>query len=215
VEQLIPSLVFYLAVLVVCLLRPNAGRIFLGIFFLVMAIGVNVVLVVVAPEQFVALGTDAPLTRYFPGSSRTAPSDPFTVTSTLVGNTFDFLSSPRTRSSGMRLPTRAEDFLRNSLQSCGHPGPTVSTPALRVRSSVSPERETVPCMASVGFASSSTRGRSASGTNSRAASGVLWPGATGKNLSPQTSQVSGTTSSVAPRALRTRRRSSYHPSPSL
>ena len=57
-EQLIPSLVFYLAVLVLCLLQPNAGRIFLGIFFLVMAIGVNVVLVLVAPDQFVALGTD-------------------------------------------------------------------------------------------------------------------------------------------------------------
>ena len=65
-EQLIPSMVFYLAVLVVCLLRPNVGRIFLGIFFLVMAIGVNVVLVLVAPGQFVALGTDAPLTPVLP-----------------------------------------------------------------------------------------------------------------------------------------------------
>jgi hypothetical protein len=61
VEQLIPSAVFNLLVLVLCLLRPNAGRVFLGIFFLVMAIGVNVVLVVIAPDQFVALGTDEPL----------------------------------------------------------------------------------------------------------------------------------------------------------
>src|SRR5215210_612776 len=37
-------------VLLLCLVRPGAGRIFLGIFFLVMAIGVNV-----------ALGTDEPL----------------------------------------------------------------------------------------------------------------------------------------------------------
>ena len=59
-------LVFYLAVLVVCLLRPGAGRLFLGIFFLAMAIGVNVVLVLVAPEQFVGLGADAPLTPVFP-----------------------------------------------------------------------------------------------------------------------------------------------------
>lgn len=70
-EQLIPSLAFYLAVLVLCLLRPHAGRVFVGIFFLLMAIGVNVVLVLVAPEQFVALGTDAPLVplyRWFFGN---------------------------------------------------------------------------------------------------------------------------------------------------
>jgi hypothetical protein len=60
-EQLIPSAVFNLAVFVLCLVRPNAGRIFLGIFFLVMAIGVNLVLVVITPDQFVALGTTEPL----------------------------------------------------------------------------------------------------------------------------------------------------------
>lgn len=65
-EQLIPSAVFSLLVLAFCLVRPNAGRIFLGLFFLVMAIGLNVVLVLVAPEQFVALGTDAPLTSTYP-----------------------------------------------------------------------------------------------------------------------------------------------------
>ncbi|HEY6691146.1 MAG TPA: hypothetical protein VI008_08850 [Rubrobacter sp.] len=43
------------------MLRPYAGRIFVGVFFLVMAVGVNVVLVLVAPEQFVALGTDVPV----------------------------------------------------------------------------------------------------------------------------------------------------------
>jgi len=67
-EQLIPSAVFSLLVLVLCHLRPNAGRIFLAIFFLVMAIGVNVVLVFVAPAQFVALGTDealVPLYHWF------------------------------------------------------------------------------------------------------------------------------------------------------
>ena len=47
--------------LLLCVLRPYAGRIFVGVFFLVMAVGVNVVLVLVAPEQFVALGTDAPV----------------------------------------------------------------------------------------------------------------------------------------------------------
>jgi hypothetical protein len=61
VEQLITSAVFSSLVLVLCLLRPSAGRIFLGTFFLVMAIGVNVVLAFVAPDQFVALGTEEPL----------------------------------------------------------------------------------------------------------------------------------------------------------
>ncbi|SFN90863.1 hypothetical protein [Mycetocola miduiensis] len=56
-EQLIYFGVFCLLVLALCIVRPNAGRIFLGIFFLIMATAVNVVLVLVAPEQFVALGT--------------------------------------------------------------------------------------------------------------------------------------------------------------
>src|SRR5918995_5839852 len=67
-EQLITSAMFSLLVLVLCVIRPNAGRIFLGLFFLVMAIGVNVVLVFVAPDQFVALGTNdaiVPLYRWF------------------------------------------------------------------------------------------------------------------------------------------------------
>jgi hypothetical protein len=66
--QLIPSAVFSVLVLILCLVRPNAGRIFLGIFFLVMAIGVNVVLVLTAPNLFVALGTEdalIPLYRWF------------------------------------------------------------------------------------------------------------------------------------------------------
>jgi hypothetical protein len=60
-EQLIPWAIFCLLVLLLCLVRPPAGRAFVGVFFLVMAIGVNVVLVLVAPELFVALGTDAPV----------------------------------------------------------------------------------------------------------------------------------------------------------
>jgi hypothetical protein len=59
-EQLVPWTIFCLLVLVLCLLRPGAGRIFVGVFFLIMAIGVNVVLVLVAPDLFVGLGTDAP-----------------------------------------------------------------------------------------------------------------------------------------------------------
>lgn len=44
-----------------CLRRPALGRVVLGGFFIVMAIGVNVVFVLVAPDGFVKLGTDAPL----------------------------------------------------------------------------------------------------------------------------------------------------------
>jgi hypothetical protein len=58
-EQRIPWTIFWLATLALCAVRPGAGRIFVGVFYLVMAIGVNVVLVLVAPDQFVALGTDA------------------------------------------------------------------------------------------------------------------------------------------------------------
>ena len=59
--QLIPWLIFCVAVSLLCLFRPNAARIFVGVFFIIMAVGVNVVLSIVAPEQFVKLGTDTPL----------------------------------------------------------------------------------------------------------------------------------------------------------
>ena len=39
---IIVSTIFVLAVVVLCPAKPNAGRIFLGLFFLVMAIGVNI-----------------------------------------------------------------------------------------------------------------------------------------------------------------------------
>jgi hypothetical protein len=59
--QLLPSLVFYLFVLVLCLIRPAAGRVFVGVFFLVMAVGVNVVISLFSPDLFVGLGANAPL----------------------------------------------------------------------------------------------------------------------------------------------------------
>ena len=58
---MVPSLAIYLAVLALCLVWPEAGRVFVGLFFVVIALGVNVVPVLVAPDLFVALGTDAPL----------------------------------------------------------------------------------------------------------------------------------------------------------
>jgi hypothetical protein len=53
--------VFCLALLGLCIWRPNAGRVVIGVFFLIMAVGVNVVFVLVAPDQFVGLGADSPL----------------------------------------------------------------------------------------------------------------------------------------------------------
>ncbi|MET3905231.1 hypothetical protein [Paenarthrobacter sp. 4246] len=50
-EQLIPWLIFCMAVLLLCLFRPGAARIFVGVFFIIMAVGVNTVLSVTAPEQ--------------------------------------------------------------------------------------------------------------------------------------------------------------------
>ena len=65
-EQLVIWSVLCLLVLALCLLRPNAGRIFIGIFFLAMAIGVNVVTVFVDPDSYVGLGAGSfiPLYRW-------------------------------------------------------------------------------------------------------------------------------------------------------
>ncbi len=50
-----------LGALVLSLWRPELGRVVLGAFFIVMAVGVNVVFVLLAPQGFVKLGTDAAL----------------------------------------------------------------------------------------------------------------------------------------------------------
>ena len=52
---------FCLVALGLALWRPGAGRLVLGIFFIIMAVGVNVVFVLAAPDGFVDLGTSAPL----------------------------------------------------------------------------------------------------------------------------------------------------------
>ena len=65
-EQLVIWSVLCLLILALCLIRPNAGRIFIGIFFLAMAIGVNVVTVFVDPDSYVGLGAGSfiPLYRW-------------------------------------------------------------------------------------------------------------------------------------------------------
>jgi hypothetical protein len=63
-QQLIIWAVFSLLVLILCVLRPNAGRVFLGLFFMVMAIGVNVVMVFVDPDSYIGLGADSFISLY-------------------------------------------------------------------------------------------------------------------------------------------------------
>jgi hypothetical protein len=60
-SQLVPWAVFCLLVLALCILLPRTARTFVGVFFLIMAVGVNWTLSVLAPDLFVGLGTDAPL----------------------------------------------------------------------------------------------------------------------------------------------------------
>ena len=64
-EQSVPWLIFCIAVSALCLIRPNAARIFVGVFFIIMAVAVNVLLSIVAPDQFVRLGADAPLIPFY------------------------------------------------------------------------------------------------------------------------------------------------------
>ena len=60
-QQTIVWTAFCLVALGLALWRPDAGRLVLGIFFIIMAVGVNVVFVLAAPGGFVDLGTSAPL----------------------------------------------------------------------------------------------------------------------------------------------------------
>jgi hypothetical protein len=50
---------FVLLVFLFCLIKPDAARIFLGFFFLAMAIGVNIVTVLVAPQSYIEMGKNS------------------------------------------------------------------------------------------------------------------------------------------------------------
>ena len=60
-QQTIVWTAFCLVALGLALWRPDAGRRALGVFFIIMAVGINVVFVLAAPDGFVDLGTSAPL----------------------------------------------------------------------------------------------------------------------------------------------------------
>ena len=61
---IIVSSVFVLAVVILCLVKPNAGRIFLGLFFLVMAIGVNGSFTFTNPQGYVEYASGALIPLY-------------------------------------------------------------------------------------------------------------------------------------------------------
>ena len=55
-EKIIWSIGFVLVVITLCIVKPNIGRIFLGIFYLIMAIGINLVNAVTNPQSTVLMG---------------------------------------------------------------------------------------------------------------------------------------------------------------
>jgi hypothetical protein len=52
-------LTFVIMVFIFCIIKPNAARIFIGLFFLVMAIGINIVTVLIAPESYIEMGKNS------------------------------------------------------------------------------------------------------------------------------------------------------------
>jgi hypothetical protein len=62
VDPVIVWLIFVVAVAALCMAKPNAGRIFLGLFY--MAIGFNIVLSLLNPEAFIELGKNALIPAY-------------------------------------------------------------------------------------------------------------------------------------------------------
>jgi len=57
-------LTFVLFVFLFCVIKPNAARIFLGFFFLVMAIGINIVTVLFDPQSYIEMGKNALIPFY-------------------------------------------------------------------------------------------------------------------------------------------------------
>ena len=56
--------VFYLAVVALCLARPHAGRLFVGVFFWVMALGVHGYFIIANPQSYVDFAHSAYLALY-------------------------------------------------------------------------------------------------------------------------------------------------------
>lgn len=63
-EKIIWSIGFVLIVIILCVLKPNIGRIFLGIFYLIMAIGINMFNAITDPHSTVQMGEASLLDFY-------------------------------------------------------------------------------------------------------------------------------------------------------
>ena len=63
-NYIIIGVILVLPVVILCLVRPNAGRIFLGFFYLAMGIGVNLPLGLTNPQMYVEMGKDALIPLY-------------------------------------------------------------------------------------------------------------------------------------------------------
>lgn len=74
---LLGSIISAVLFTVLCLLKPHAGRIVLGIYYIVMGLGINLILGFTNPEAYIDLGKDSLLPLYrnlFLGPVTTHPS---------------------------------------------------------------------------------------------------------------------------------------------
>ncbi len=62
--KIIWSIGFVLIVIILCIVKPNIGRIFLGIFYLIMALGINLVNAITNPQSTVLMG-EASLFKFY------------------------------------------------------------------------------------------------------------------------------------------------------
>lgn len=76
---IIISSVFVLAVVLLCFIKPNAGRIFLGFFFLVMAIGVNGSFTFSNPQAYVDYANEALIPFYRSLTMSVIETSPFLI----------------------------------------------------------------------------------------------------------------------------------------
>ena len=81
----IVSAVFVVSVVALCIARPNAGRIFLGLFFLAMALGVNGTFVLTGPQFYVNYLGDSLIPLYRELTMRTVALNPLLYGLLLVG----------------------------------------------------------------------------------------------------------------------------------
>jgi hypothetical protein len=63
-DKIIWSIGFVLVVMILCYVKPNIGRIFLGIFYLIMAVAINIVNAITNPETTVQMGEESLLAFY-------------------------------------------------------------------------------------------------------------------------------------------------------